>query len=266
MIVVVDDELPIRESLLYALKRDGLEGVGAQNLGEAEALLPQATLYVLDLMLPDGNGLDFLRRLRASCDVPVVIVTSRDDEVDKVVGLELGADDYVSKPFSPREVVARVRAVLRRMTLSRSLSPPDGSIHEPMRKYAEGAGDLIEPATQPLPGADAIAVAPRSEAQTRAQTHPLSVHPDSRRAHWRGQLLPLSKTEFDLLAVLLSAPGRVFERAHLLDKVWTDAVVADRTVDAHLKSLRRKIAEAGGDPEVIETVRGVGYRLRDVSV
>src|SRR2546422_7604648 len=113
-ILLVDDEPAIRESLAFALRRDGFEVSQAATLREARALAGEVDLLILDLVLPDGNGLDFLRSLRARSDVPVIVLTSRDEETDRVVGLEIGADDYVLKPFSPREVAARVRAVLRR--------------------------------------------------------------------------------------------------------------------------------------------------------
>ncbi|MCA1828685.1 MAG: response regulator transcription factor [Myxococcales bacterium] len=221
-VLIVDDEPAIRESLAFALKRDGFEVVEAASLKEARQ--PEADLIVLDLVLPDGNGLDFLRSLRAKSDVPVIVLTSRDEETDRVVGLEMGADDYVLKPFSPREVAARVRAVLRRAA---------GKATQPSEESALKAGTL-------------------------------SVDPRTRKAAVGSSELALSRTEFNLLAAFLRSPGRVFERSQLLDAVWgSDVVVGDRTVDVHIKALRRKIEEAGGDPRVLETVRGVGYRLRD---
>jgi DNA-binding response OmpR family regulator len=223
VVLVVDDEPAIRESLAFALRRDGFAIEEAAALREAEQGAAGADLIILDLVLPDGSGLDFLRSLRARSDVPVIVLTSRDEETDRVVGLEMGADDYVLKPFSPREVVARVRAVLRRFRGDR---PPE------------------EP---PLEGPGGLRVDPRT-----------------RRAVLAGKELGLSRTEFNLLAAFLKAPGRVFERSQLLDAVWgTDVVVGDRTVDVHVKALRRKLEEAGGDPKLLETVRGVGYRLRD---
>ena len=190
---------------------------------DAEQRGAGADLIILDLVLPDGSGLDFLRALRARSDVPVIVLTSRDEETDRVVGLEMGADDYVLKPFSPREVVARVRAVLRRFRGDRPQEEP------------------------PLQGPGRLRVDPRT-----------------RRAALAGTELALSRTEFNLLAAFLKAPGRVFERSQLLDAVWgSDVVVGDRTVDVHVKALRRKLEEAGGDPKLLETVRGVGYRLRD---
>lgn len=225
-ILVVDDEPAIRESLAFALKREGFAVVEAASLKEARARLDEhPDLVILDLVLPDGNGLDFLRALRAHSDVPVIVLTSRDEETDRVVGLEVGADDYVLKPFSPREVTARVRAVLRR------------------------SGNRNNQA---------------EEGETALRAGAISLDPRTRKASAGSGELLLSRTEFNLLAVFLRSPGRVFERGQLLDAVWgTDVVVGDRTVDVHVKALRRKIEEAGGDPRVLETVRGVGYRLRD---
>jgi DNA-binding response OmpR family regulator len=177
-------------------------------------------------MLPDGSGLQFLRELRRTSDVPVIVLTSRDEEGDRLAGLDAGADDYVVKPFSPREVAARARAVLRRA-----------------RRAAPEAARSTEAAL--IAGA-------------------LSLDPRSRRARVEERELPLSRTEFDLLAAFLRAPGQVFDRGELMETVWgPDCVVGDRTIDVHLKALRRKIKEAGGDPLVLETVRGVGYRLRE---
>ena len=221
-ILLVDDEPAIRESLAFALRRDGFEVEEATTLREARSLADGADLVILDLVLPDGSGLPFLRSLRERSDVPVIVLTSRDEETDRVVGLELGADDYVLKPFSPREVAARVRAVLRRA--SKSAQTED----KPIRAGA------------------------------------LSLDTSRRKAAIADRELGLSRTEFNLLALFLRSPGRVFERSQLLESVWgSDVVVGDRTVDVHVKALRRKIEEAGGDPRVLETVRGVGYRLKD---
>ena len=221
-ILLVDDEPAIRESLAFALRRDGFEVEEATTLREARNRADSADLVILDLVLPDGSGLLFLRSLRERSDVPVIVLTSRDEETDRVVGLELGADDYVLKPFSPREVAARVRAVLRRA--SKAAQAED----KPVR-----AGSL-------------------------------SLDASTRKAAIADRELGLSRTEFNLLALFLRSPGRVFERSQILEAVWgSDVVVGDRTVDVHVKALRRKIEEAGGDPRVLETVRGVGYRLKD---
>jgi DNA-binding response OmpR family regulator len=210
-ILVVEDEPAIAESLAYSLRRDGY---GVQTAGTID-------LVVLDLMLPDGSGFELLAQLRRRPEPPaVIILSSRDQEADRVAGLETGADDYVTKPFSPREVVARVRAVLRR-------------------------------------------AAPRP---SRPATLSLALHVDlgTRRATANGNAIDLTRVEFDLLACLLEAPGRVFTRPQLIDRIWgEDFAITDRTVDSHVKALRRKVADAGGDPGLVETVRGVGYRVSD---
>lgn len=220
-ILLVDDEPAITESLAYALGRGGFQTVTASTLAEADLRLTDAIdLVVLDLMLPDGNGLDWLRQLRLRCAKPVIILSSHDDAVDHIVGLEVGADDYVNKPFSPREMVARVRAVLRRMG----------------------------PDAQTIGGA-----APR-----------LTMDPEKRLALAAGTPMQLSRIEFDLLAVFVKSPGRVYERGQLLDIVWgPDVAVTDRTVDVHIKTLRKKLVAAGLPADTIETVRGVGYRLAE---
>ncbi len=222
-ILLVEDEPAIAESLGYALRRDGYDTVHRGTLAEAGLELGSVDLAIVDLMLPDGSGFELIGRARRSPSGPAVIVlSSRDDEADRVAALETGADDYVTKPFSPREVVARVRAVLRRV--------------------AEG----------------------RTPAPVTTVQLPLSTDEATRRAQVNGRPLELTRVEFDLLACLLSAPGRVYTRAELIDRVWGDGfAITDRTIDSHVKALRRKVAEAGGDARMVETVRGVGYRVSD---
>lgn len=214
-VLLIDDEPAITDSLAYALERAGYGSDAARTLAEAEQRRQgaQYDLAILDLMLPDGNGLDWLRALRQHDAMPVIILSSHDDAVEHIVGLELGADDYIDKPFSPREVVARVRAVLRR----------------------------VQP-EPPAPG--------------------LSVDPERREIRVDGTPLSLSKQEYELLRVFIESPGRVFERDTLLDRAWgRDVVVTERTVDVHVKALRKKLVAAGRPADTIETVRGVGYRL-----
>ncbi|MCB9589842.1 MAG: response regulator transcription factor [Polyangiaceae bacterium] len=220
-ILVVEDEPAISESVAYALKRDGFSVVTAGTIAEAETQL-DTDLVVLDLMLPDGSGFDLIGKLRRDGDLtPIIVLSSRDGEADRVAALETGADDYVPKPFSPREVVARVRAVLRRA---------------------------------------------RPEPAAKREGPPLSVDEESRRVEVNGQSVDLTRVEFDLLVALLESPGRVYTRAQLIDRVWGDGfAITDRTVDSHVKSLRRKLSDAGGDTSLIETVRGVGYRVGDGS-
>ena len=242
LVLLVEDERAIAESLEFALRRDGFQVVCAGTLAAAQAALGDCDLLVLDLMLPDGSGFDLLRDLRESgLRTPVIILSSREEEADRVAGLEGGADDYVIKPFSPREVVARVRAVLRRFAPGRSLTSP---------------------AAPPPPPA---AVPPADAAPPRLSMI-LVVDPETRRASYQGNLLDLTRTEFDLLRVLGSAPERVFTRQQLLDRIFGEGyAVTDRTIDAHVKALRKKLHAAGADPELIETERGVGYRLRELT-
>ena len=220
-ILLVDDEPAITESLAYAFERVGIQSLSASCLSDATRLLESEAvdLIVLDLVLPDGNGLDWLRTVRAHSQIPVIILSSHDETVDQVVGLEVGADDYVGKPFSPRAMIARVRAVLRR---SGQLS--DGT--------ASG----------------------------------VRIDKNRRQAYLNDQALPLSRTEFDLLDLFMNDPGRVFERDDILAEVWgPDVSVTERTVDVHIKSLRKKLVTAGQARDLIETVRGVGYRLAESS-
>ena len=235
-ILIVEDEPAIAESLAYALRRDGFTTTLAPTLADARRALSAASLVILDLMLPDGSGFDLIGDVRrSSTAVPIIVLTSRDDEADRVAALETGADDYVTKPFSTREMTARVRAVLRRS--------------------ATTTAAVSTPPTNPPP------------ATPREEPFPLRIDEPTRRAHVLGQELDLTRVEFDLLVCLLAAPGRVFTRAELIDRVWGDGfAITDRTVDSHVKGLRRKVETAGGNPGVIETVRGVGYRVTDKPV
>ena len=218
-ILVVEDEPAIAESVAYALGRDGFAVSLAATASAASALAESADLVVLDLMLPDGSGFDLIANWRKTKKIPIIVLSSRDAEADRVVALEAGADDYVTKPFSPREVVARVRAVLRRSQSESGLA---------------GAGP------------------------------PLSLDAATRRARANGSSLELTRVEFDVLACLLEQPGRVYSRVELISRVWGDGfAITDRTIDSHVKALRKKVAEAGAEPGLIETVRGVGYRVTD---
>ena len=225
-ILIIEDEPAIAESLSFALRRDGFSVHTASCLADSHCLLDHADIILLDLMLPDGSGFDLIVDIRRKSHRPAIIVlSSRDDESDRVAALESGADDYVTKPFSPREVVARVRAVLRRTGQTTS------ETHE-----------TSKPTSSPVV--------------------PMHVDITSHRAAVHGTLLDLTRVEFDLLACLVNEPGRVFTRSQLIDRVWGDGfAITDRTIDSHIKGLRKKIAEAGENPNLLETVRGVGYRI-----
>ena len=214
-LLLVEDEDAIAEPLAEGLRREGFTVTRVTTAADALAA-PAADLVLLDLRLPDGDGYDVCRALRARSDVPIIMVTARGEEVDRVVGLELGADDYVVKPFGLRELVARIRAVMRR---------------------SEGRG--VQPTT--------------------LRIGPLAVDMRARRATLGGREVPLTAKEFDLLALLAAESGAVVDRERILREVWhTTWYGSSKTVDVHVASLRKKL----GDPGWIETVRGVGLRLR----
>ena len=238
-ILIVEDEPGIADTLSYALRTEGFEPLWCAT-GEAalQHLPPQApapALVILDVGLPDLNGFELFKRIRErAADLPVVFLTARSDEIDRVVGLELGADDYVAKPFSPRELVARVRTVLRR-TARASASPPPTTV--------AGA----------LPSA-AAASAPT----------PIDVDDGRRRIRYYGRPLELSRYEYGLLKTLAERPGHVYTRDVLLERVWDDPGESfDRTVDAHVKTLRAKLKAVAPTLEPIRTHRGSGYALAE---
>ncbi|SRR5581483_1467908 len=225
-ILLVDDEQAIQTLLTYPLRKDGYEVVPARDGREALDRFAEGRfdLVVLDVMLPKLDGIEVCRRLRSRSQVPIIMLTARDDEVDKVLGLEIGADDYITKPFSVREFRSRVRAVLRRASMARG--PGGGS--EPIV-----AGEL-------------------------------RIDPERRAVRMRGEPVSLTYVEFEILSALASAPGRVFTRDLLLEQVWGDSAYRDpRTIDVHIRHLREKLERDPRQPEYIFTVRGVGYRFRD---
>jgi two-component system catabolic regulation response regulator CreB len=234
LILVVEDETAIADNLAYALSTDGFVPHHV-TLGQAALdWLQSATpaLIVLDVGLPDMSGFEVCRRLRQFSTVPVIFLTARSDEIDRIVGLEIGADDYVTKPFSPRELVARIRAVLRR--------PP-------------------APPLAPSPSTPAQApVGHASPPPTVAGQFVL--RSDEARILYCGQHLNLTRYEYLLLKTLIERPGHLFSRARLMDLVWTHAPeTLDRTVDAHVKALRAKLRQVQPDQDPIQTHRGMGY-------
>jgi two-component system response regulator BaeR len=220
-ILIVEDEDKIADILRDYLVRHGYVTHRLTRGDEVEGWFQsnRADLVLLDLMLPGKNGLDVCKALREITKAAVIMVTARVEEIDRLLGLELGADDYICKPFSPREVVARVKAVLRRANASRTNEPP---------------------------------------------THRLVLDEAGWRATLEGQDLALTAVEFQLLKVLVDQPGRIFSREQLMDAMYRDTrVVADRTVDSHIKKLRRKISDISPDREIIHSVYGVGYKFED---
>ncbi|MBA2332968.1 MAG: response regulator transcription factor [Actinobacteria bacterium] len=227
-ILLVDDEDSVQKLLAYPLERDGYRVVVARDGEEALKRFAEESidLVVLDLMLPRLDGLEVCKRLRADSTVPIIMLTARDDELDKVLGLELGADDYITKPFSIREFRSRVRALLRR-------------------------------ASTPRPGERADDDEVIEEADVRIDV-------PRRAVEVRGEEVQLTFVEFELLRVLAAAPGRVFSRRQLLERLRGGADYREpRTIDVHVRHLREKVEADPTEPELILTVRGVGYRFRD---
>jgi DNA-binding response OmpR family regulator len=227
-ILLVDDEQSIQALLSYPLEKDGYEVVQATDGRQAlERFREQPfDLVVLDVMLPRIDGLEVCRRLRARSAVPIIMLTARSDEIDKVVGLELGADDYITKPFSMREFRSRVKAALRRADMSAG---------------ADAAGD-----------------------ERPVELAGVRIDPAKRMVLVRGTPVALTYVEFEILSALARSPGRVFTRDMLLARVWGDSAYRDpRTIDVHIRHLREKLEPDPSEPSYIFTVRGVGYRFRD---
>ena len=225
-ILLVDDEDAVQRLLAYPLERDGFRVVQARDGQEALEHFGRehVDLVVLDVMLPKVDGLEVCKRLRAESMVPIIMLTARDDELDKVLGLELGADDYITKPFSIREFRSRVRALLRRAATAPAHGHPE---------------ELIE-------------------------TDGLRIDVGTREVVAHGRPVQLTYVEFELLRTLAASPGRVFSRRMLLEALWKSADYRDpRTIDVHVRHLREKLERDPSHPEYILTVRSVGYRFRD---
>jgi DNA-binding response OmpR family regulator len=225
-ILLVDDEESVQKLLTYPLERDGYRVVQARDGEEALFHFGQqpVDLVVLDVMLPKLDGLEVCKRLRSASSVPIIMLTARDDELDKVLGLELGADDYITKPFSIREFRSRVKALLRRA------AAPRQEIREQVAVEVDG----------------------------------LRIDPSRRTVELNGDPVPLTYVEFELLRTLAANPGRVYTRQKLLEALWGDSAYREpRTIDVHIRHLREKLETDPREPQYIFTVRGVGYRFRD---
>lgn len=223
-ILVVDDDPHIREVISFALHKAGFATLEAENGTQALTRFQEASpdLVVLDIVMPELDGTEVCKALRRISAVPIVFLSSRDDEVDRILGLELGGDDYVTKPFSPRELTARVRAILRR-----------------------GKGETPDSVTT---------------GEQRIEHGRLRLNLDRYTAFWQDQEVVLTLTEFGILRTLFGHPGKVFNRDQLMDGSYQDyRVVSDRTIDSHVRRVRAKFKALGADP--IETLHGIGYRL-----
>jgi DNA-binding response OmpR family regulator len=222
-VLVVEDDATLAATLRYNLDRAGYRTLTTGEGGRALELMRQEkpSLVLLDVMLPGLDGIEVCRRIRAESTVPIIMLTARVEEIDRVVGLEVGADDYVTKPFGMRELVARVRAALRRAQMQ---AEDDGGAGQPLRFGA------------------------------------ITVDPARREVQRDGQVVPLKPKEFDLLLFFARNPGRVFTREHLLERVWGyDFAGGNRTVDVHIRWLREKIEEDPAHPRYLRTSRGAGY-------
>jgi DNA-binding response OmpR family regulator len=229
-ILVVDDEKAVSDLIAYNLRKNGFEPIlaGDGRLALQIAAREKLDLILLDLMLPELDGMQVCREIRKTSKTPIIMVTARGEEIDRVVGLELGADDYLCKPFSMRELMARIRAVLRRST-------PDAEDASPDRPL-EGPGGL-------------------------------KLDPSQRKAWLEDRPINLTRLEFDLLFEFVRNPGRVYSRDKLLELAWGYDFPGDtRAVDSAIKRLRAKLREAGPRADCIESVRGIGYRLKDPDV
>lgn len=226
-ILIADDEPSVRDSVGYALTQEGFEVTAATDGTDAESKLVDEVnfdLLILDIMMPGPSGLDICREVRSRSAVPIIILTAKDAEVDKVVGLEVGADDYMTKPFSVRELLGRVRAQLRRRELDRS---------------------------------------PVGEA-TRIDSGPVTIDLVRHLASVRGEQISLTRSEFQLLRLLAGRPGEVFARSQIMEELWQTEFDGDeRACDVHISNLRQKVERDPQHPELVLTVRGVGYKFAE---
>jgi two-component system, OmpR family, response regulator len=228
LILIADDDPHIREVVRFALETAGFQTVQAADGRETVERFQSSNpdLVVLDILMPEMDGTEVCRRIRTQSATPIIFLSSRDEEIDRILGLEMGGDDYVTKPFSPRELVARAKAVLRRSEMVREIA---------------GAVET-------------------SASRKRLRYGRLELDLDRFEAHWDSEPLVLTCTEFGILRTLMSYPGKVFTRDELMSGAYTyDNVVTDRTIDSHVRRVRGKFAQIGADP--IETVHGLGYRL-----
>lgn len=223
-ILVVDDDPHIREVVQFALDKEGFSATEARDGAEAleRFAAEKPDLIILDITMPELDGTEVCRRIRQTDKTPIIFLSSRDDEIDRVLGLELGGDDYITKPFSPRELVARVKAVLRRL---------------------DDAQDSI-----------------RDEGTATMQHGRLSLNLDDFTGQWEEQQVVLTLTEFGILRTLMQRPGKVYSRDDLMTHAYElSRIVSDRTIDSHVRRVRKKFADIGADP--VETVHGIGYKL-----
>lgn len=227
-VLVVDDEPSIVDNIVYALGMEGIDHASVHTLADARLRLSEDSfdVLILDVSLPDGSGFDFCKEIRKESDIPILFVTARSDEIDRVVGLEIGGDDYVVKPFSPRELMARVKVILRRNN------------RQPVQDQAAK--------------------------EVEKEVGVFAMDDWRKRISCRGNSLNLSLYEYRILKTFLESPGRVFTRDQLMNAAWDDPTSSvDRAVDTHVKNIRKKLSEFFPNREVITTHRGIGYSIAE---
>lgn len=230
-ILIVDDDPDIREVVQLALEQENFEPILAEDGQTALEQLPdEPDLIVLDIMLPDIEGRELFRRIRRKRDIPTIFLSRKSDDLDRILGLELGADGYMTKPFNPRELVARIKAVLRRT-----------------RKAADTNTSTD---SAPADGGD----------NSTREFGALRLDPVERRVFWQNDEVELTKKQFELLAAMMRYPRKVYSRGELIDKAYDDAYVSERTIDSHIRRIRERFDAVDADP--LETVHGVGFKLR----
>lgn len=255
--LIIEDDADVRQLLVMTLGMNGFTTIEAENGRQGVALVRdrQPDLVTLDLNLPDIDGVEVCRQIRPLTDAYVIMITARQDEIDRLIGLEIGADDFVVKPFSPREVGARVNAMFRR---------PRSTVRSVVQPLMGAAAAPAAQSASTVQAAEAVPVAPVVEEDVEGLLRhgPLSIDTEGRIAMLDGSELPLTRIEFDLLATLVSGPRRVWQRETLLSRIWGDGWVNDQhLVEVHIRNLRKKLGEDTKAPRFIRTVRGVGYRM-----
>jgi two-component system OmpR family response regulator len=240
LILIVDDDANLREIVRFALEKEGFASVQAADGKQALAAFAEQkpTLVILDIMMPEMDGTEVCRQIRKTSELPIIFLSSKDDELDRILGLELGGDDYITKPFSPRELAARVKAIVRR------------------------AAARAAPAEAPAAASAGSAAAPASSAVADDSMRHGALRLDltTYKGYWQEREVVLTAMEFGLLKALMSHPRKVFTRDELMTRAYDDnTVVSDRTIDSHVRRIRRKFSAVGLDP--IETVTGFGYKM-----
>ncbi len=270
-ILIIEDEPAIADTLLYALATEGFSprwcGTAAEGLAALRDQKPAFALLILDVGLPDANGFELCKQLRAAGhELPIVFLTSRASEIDRIVGLEIGGDDYLVKPFSPRELTARVKVILRRVAPATVTVPPPGATADLAAHAPAAVASPPPPAPAPRPASGlARPVASPASASAGSVSAPVFALDELRcRIAYRGHALDLTRIEYRLLKTFLAQPGRVFTREQLLQAAWDEPEASfDRTVDAHVKTLRAKLRAITPDDDPLVTHRGLGYSLRE---